>query len=86
MEDDTRWHGYDTADIYAAQDDCLIAIRDKKPLPVALLQRIPPIRALLIAGINELAKRRLEKGTYAQLEAEAKVVGGSGKLGEWWNR
>lgn len=84
MNDDVRWQGYDEADIYGAQDDCLIAIEDGNPLKVDILQRIPPWRARLLASVAKKAGISLEKGTYEQLAAEAKKVGGNGKLGEWW--
>lgn len=78
--------GYDTRDIYSFQDDLLIAIQDGEPLPVKILQRMPPFRALLIARIAEQAGTGLEKGTVQQLEAEAKDAQSGGVLGEWWNR
>ena len=84
--EDVRWQGHDTADIYGAQDDCLIAIQRGNPVPVRYLQRIPPWRSALLADIADKAGTGLEKGTAEQLRAEAKSVGGNGKLGSWWDR
>lgn len=84
MDDSIYWHGYDPATIYSAQDDCLNDIRNGKPLRADLLQRIPPLRAFLLASIAEKANTGLEKGTFEQLKAEAETVGDDGKLGDWW--
>jgi hypothetical protein len=86
MEDPSRWHGYDVRDIYRAQDDCLIKIADGDPIRTKDLQRIPPLRALLLARIAKAANTNLEQGTFKQLADEAIAVGNDGKLGEWWNR
>jgi hypothetical protein len=69
-----------------AMDDCLIAIERKQDLPVRALMALPPYRAVMMARIGLCADVGLEKGTYAQLQAEAKAVGGEGTLGEWWER
>jgi len=70
----------------AAQDDCLIAISDGHRLPAARLKMLPPWRAVLIARVADKAGMRLQRGTIGQLLAEARAVGGSGELGDWWNR
>jgi hypothetical protein len=81
-----RWHGYSREDIYSAQDDCLLNIRAGLTLKIKDLQRIPPHRAALLSSIAEKANTGLERGTNKQLQAEAKAVGGNGKLGDWWLR
>jgi hypothetical protein len=73
-------------DIYGWQDDCLIAIEDGNPLPVELLLKLPPWRAVLVARVAQRAKVPLEKGTVDQLISEARAVGGDGKLGNYWER
>lgn len=80
------WHGYHTADIYDAQDTCLIAIKDGTSIPVNVLRRIPPERAALIAVVASKAGIRLERGTYEQVRVEAGEVGARGILGDWWLR
>jgi hypothetical protein len=74
------------AEMYAAQDDCLIAIDDGCPLPVARLRVLPPWRAVLVARVANRAGVSLERGTLGQLVAEARAVTGSGELGDWWER
>jgi hypothetical protein len=86
MSEAITWRGYCTADIYDAQDTCLLAIKDGTPLSVKTLQRIPPDRAVLIAAVAEKAGISLEEGTHDQLKAEAKLAGSRGKLGDWWRK
>lgn len=71
---------------YAAQDDCLIAIEDGRPVPAGKLGALPPWRAVLIARVAARAGVPLERGTVEQLRAEAADVGGEGSLGQWWER
>jgi len=66
--------------IYATQDDCLICIRNRFPIPDVSLRKLPPWRAVLIARIGAQAGVRMECGSLAELEAEAARVGGAGKL------
>jgi hypothetical protein len=73
-------------DVYGYQDDCLIAIEDGRPVPADRLLRLPPWRAVLIARVAERAGVPLERGGVRQLIAEARQVGGAGKLGNWWER
>lgn len=73
-------------DVYGWQDDCLIAIKDGSPLRADRLLRLPPWRAVLVARVAERAGVPLERGTVAQLTAEARAVGGDGTLGNWWER
>jgi hypothetical protein len=72
--------------IYARQDNCLIAIEHGRPLPIAALLALPPWRAVTMARIAAKAGVGLERGTLGQIEAEARAVLGSGKLGNWWER
>lgn len=74
----------DEQDVYGWQDDCLIAIEDGHPLRADRLLKLPPWRAVLVARVAQRAKVPLEKGTVDQLIAEARAVGGSGKLGNYW--
>ena len=74
------------AELMANQDDCLLAIEDGDPVPADRLGKLPPWRAAAIARIAEKAGVPLERGTAAQVHAEAREVGGAGTLGEWWNR
>lgn len=69
-----------------AQDDCLLAIEDGRPVPVAALRKLPPFRASLMANIAAKAGVPLERGTTEQVRAEAAEVGGAGHLGAWWER
>lgn len=80
MEIDSR------AELMANQDDCLLAIEDGNPVPAAKLGKLPPWRAVMIARIAEKAGVPLERGTAAQVHAEASAVGGAGTLGQWWER
>lgn len=73
-------------EIYAAQDNCLIAIEDSRPLPVASLLSLPPWRAAMLARIAAKCAVPLERGSAGQIEAEAREVGGGGVLGNWWER
>jgi hypothetical protein len=73
-------------DIYGWQDDCLIAIEDGNPLRADRLLKLPPWRAVLVARVAKKAGVPLERGTVEQLIAEARHVGGDGKLGNWWER
>lgn len=66
--------------IYAVQDDCLVAIQDRRPIPDAILRQLPPWRAVMIARIGAQAGVRMEKGSLAELKEEAARVGGAGKL------
>jgi hypothetical protein len=68
------------------QDDCLIAIQRRNPLPVKALKALPPWRAVMMATVANRACITLERGTLAQIHAEAVAVGGDGKLGDWWER
>lgn len=72
--------------LYAAQDDCLIAVEDGRPVPAAALQSLPPWRAVMCARLAAKAGVPLERGTVAQIESEARAVGGDGVLGDWWER
>lgn len=73
--------------MYSTQDDLLIAIADGvMPLSVALLNKLPPYRAWLVARVAKKAGVALEFGTVEQLEEEAKELGERGKLGQWWLR
>ena len=74
------------SDIYGWQDDCLIDIEDGHPLRADRLLKLPPWRAVLVARVAQRAGVPLEKGTVEQLIAEARTVGGSGKLGNYWER
>lgn len=77
------------SDIYAAQDDCLIAITDGRPLPADALSALPPWRAVLCARVAAKAGVGLERGTLEQLVSEAEAVTRSldgAALGEWWMR
>ena len=65
-------------------DDCLIAIENWKPLPTKALQALPPWRAATLARVADACLVDLEDGTVEQLLAEARRVGGEGKLGNWW--
>jgi hypothetical protein len=81
--------------IMSDQDDCLIAMEDGKPLPTYSLRALPAWRAVMLAraGVRHSV---LERGTLAQIVAEAEDVaggsrlpprrGGGEKLGEWWKR
>lgn len=71
-------------DMYAVQDDCLIAIEDGDPLPSVKLRQLPPWRAVLVARVAQRAGIPLEHGSLEQLIAEARKVTGSGRLGAWW--
>lgn len=73
-------------ELMASQDDCLLAIEDGDQVPAAKLAKLPPWRAVMIARIAARANVSLERGTLAQLHAEARAVGGAGTLGQWWNR
>lgn len=73
-------------EIMIAQDDCLIAMENRKPVPVAKLQALPPWRAVALARIADQAGLALERGTVEQIAAEAREVGGDGTLGDWWLR
>lgn len=86
MNDDVKWHGYDRADIYAAQDDVLMRIDDGEPILASLFQRLPPLRAALLARIAITAGGDVDRGTLEQVIAEAKEVGGNGKLGDFWTK
>jgi len=74
------------AELMANQDDCLLAIEDGNPVPAAKLGKLPPWRAVMLGRIAHKAGVPLERGTVDQLHAEAGEVGGSGTLGQWWNR
>jgi len=69
--------------LYAAEDDCLIAIEDRLPVPVDSLKQLPPWRAVLIARLEDMCGIGLERGTVGQMVAEAVAVGGSAELGDW---
>lgn len=69
-----------------ASDDILIGITDGKPVATAALQVLPPWRAVLLARVADKAGIGLERGTLAQLVAEARAVTGTGVLGAWWER
>lgn len=84
MNDDVKWHGYDRADIYSAQDDVLIRIDDGEPILASLFQRIPPLRSAMLARIAIKAGGDLDRGTLDQVIAEAEEVGADGKLGDFW--
>lgn len=71
-------------DWWAEQDDLLISITDRRPLPTRLLRALPPYRALMIARIACQAGVGLEQGDVDQLAAEAARVGGGQRLGDWW--
>lgn len=62
-----------------AQDDCLLAMGDGHQLNEAILRRLPPWRAVMIARAARRANcytaARLEK-----LEADARRIGGDGTL------
>ena len=68
----------------ADQDDCLIAIEDGRPLAVKNLLALPPWRAVLMGRVAAKSRIGLEMGTLEQLIAEAREVGGAGRLGNWW--
>ena len=71
----------DRVALYAPQDDCLIAIEEKKPVPVDKLQQLPPWHAVMIARLAAMCGGSLERGTVGQMVAEAVAVGGSAELG-----
>jgi hypothetical protein len=72
--------------LLANQDECLLAIEDGNPVPVARLRALPPWRAVMLARIAAKAGVPLERGTVDQIQAEAREVGGAGALGPWWER
>lgn len=74
------------AELMANQDDCLLAIEDGRPVPAAKLAKLPPWRAVMLGRIAAKAGVPLERGTLGQLRAEAAEAGGSGTLGQWWDR
>ena len=82
----SRLLGGEWTDICAHQDDCLIAIEDGHPLPTRALLALPPWRAVLMARVAEKSGVGLEQGTLEQLIEEARIVTGSGRLGNWWER
>lgn len=57
--------------LYAAQDDCLIAVEDGKPVPAAALDQLPPGRAVFIARIASHMGCTLESGSLADFERDA---------------
>jgi len=78
-----RWraeHAVASRDLQAAQDDCIIAISDRRSPPDATLRRLPPWRAVMVARIADAAGVPLEKGTLDELTAEAARVTGAGRL------
>jgi hypothetical protein len=75
-----------TAADWQNQDDCLIAITDGKPVPTRALKALPPWRAVLMARVAAKAGVPLEHGSVTELVAEARRVGGGGRLAEWWQQ
>lgn len=84
MNDEIRWHGYDSADIYDAQNTLLKAIADGRPLMTDILMRTPPDRAAILVRIAERAGVPLERGTYSQILEACELAGSDGKLVAWW--
>lgn len=65
-------------------DDVLLAIADGGLILTSSLQALPPWRAVLLARVGIHAGAALQNGTYDQLSAAARKVGGDGVLGDWW--
>jgi hypothetical protein len=72
--------------VYEIQDDLLVDIQNNRPLAAGKLQRLPPLRAYLIAEIAAMAGVGLQYGTFEQLRAEVKSVAHTSTLGDWWMR
>lgn len=70
----------DQSGLMAAQDACLIAISDDRPVPDRELRQLPPWRAVLIGRVASRAGVPLEWGTLAELVEEATTAGGAGRL------
>lgn len=70
----------DLPDMYAFQDECLLAIQDGEPVPAAALSKLPPWRAVMIGRVAARSQLPVEGGTLDQLVAEAIRVGGYGSL------
>lgn len=79
--------------MYAHQDECLVAIENYKPVPTEHLRALPPWRAVLIANVAAKAAtgtmhKVLEDGTPEQVGERARAVTSSlhteGTLGQWW--
>lgn len=66
-------------DVYAHQDDILINIEDGKRITKAMLKKLPPWRARVLAHIAERAGCPMEV-THEEVRAEARRVGGEGVL------
>lgn len=67
------------SELFAYQDDCLIAISEGKQPRIETLVKLPPWRAVLIARVANRAGVLSEKWVDALVE-EARNVGGSGTL------
>lgn len=67
--------------LFANQDDCLIAITDGRPVPLAALRALPPWRAVLIARVAARAGV-MDQAAVDALVAEARSVSvfGDGRL------
>lgn len=79
MADDLRAVAIDLRALLARMDDCLIAIEDGRPVPQASLRALPPWRAVLVARVAAKAGA-IADDELARLVAEARRVGGAGRL------
>lgn len=68
-------------EVFALQDDCLIAISEGKQIPAEKLRQLPPWRAVLIARVGESGYSGISDGTTIdELINEAVSARGQGKL------
>lgn len=65
--------------IMMLMDDCLIAMGDGHPIPQKTLRQLPPWRAVMVASVAVRAGA-MSKDDYEVLRAEARRVGGEGRL------